>query len=63
MVFFIIIHAWLSLQRYFKTFYELKNSVALETGILCSQPFMNSHFQFLITMQSTVSHVLRQWPK
>lgn len=34
-----------------------------EIMVLFSQPFMNSHFQFLITMISVTSEVLLQWPK
>jgi hypothetical protein len=41
---------------------EFKNSVAVDIGLLYSQPFMNNHLIFLLITKSVTSLLLLQWP-
>ena len=43
--------------------HPLKIAVMVEIRLLHSQPFVNSHFQSLVTVESMPSRVLCQWPK
>jgi hypothetical protein len=40
------------------SWHEFKNSVAVEIGLLHSQPLTNSHFHFFIIVESATSQVL-----
>jgi hypothetical protein len=40
--------------------HRFKNSVAAEIGLLHSQPFMNSHFHFLIIVESSTSQMFQR---
>ena len=42
---------------------EFKTSVSVETGLLLSSPFMNSHFHFHTVVQPAVSQVVLQHPQ
>jgi hypothetical protein len=49
-------------EAFFPSWQEFKNSVAVEIGLLHSQPFTNSHLHS-ITVESATSRVLLQMPK
>lgn len=48
---------------YTPPWHNFKNSIAVAIGLLYSEAFMNSHFHFLITMESATSQLLLQLPK
>jgi hypothetical protein len=45
------------------SWHKLITPIMVEIGLLRSQPFMNSHFHFLIIVKLAVPKVLHQWPK
>jgi hypothetical protein len=51
------------MQLIYPSVHGFKNSVTIETGLLHSQPSMNSQFHFLTVVEMADSQMFLQWHK